>query len=121
MIRLFALKRLHIYVLLSLAVFLVVQISKYYAIAGPAWVFHYLNDFLAIPIIATIGLHGVWLIKQDKTLRLNGFTILSLVVLYSVVFEYYLPQQDERYTGDIWDVVCYGLGGLVFYVLQKME
>lgn len=114
------LKILHLYVLLSFGVFLIVQCLKFFCVAGPEWIFHYLNDFLAIPMVATLCLHGVWLIKEDRSIRLNGFAILSLVVLFSVVFEYYLPQQDHRYTGDVWDVVCYGLGGVVFYILQKM-
>lgn len=117
----FPLKLLHGYVLLSFAVFLIVQGLKFFSVAGPNWIFNHLNDYLAIPMIATVCLHGVWWIKKDRTIRLNGFTILSLVALFSIVFEYYLPQQDYRYTGDIWDVVCYGLGGLVFYALQKMK
>lgn len=120
MIQRFPLKLLHFYVLLSLVVFLIVQSLKFFSIVGPNWMFHHLNDFLAIPIIATMCLHGVWLIKKDQTLRLNSFTILSLVALFSFVFEYYLPQQDYRYTSDVWDVVCYGLGGIVFYSLQKL-
>lgn len=121
MIRSLPLKILHVYVLLSLGVFLCVQSLKYFSVVGPNWVFNHLNDFLAIPIVATICLHGVWLIKKDNTIRLNIFTVLSLVALYSIVFEYYLPKQSYRYTGDIWDVVCYSLGGLVFYFLHKMD
>ena len=121
MIRKLPLKLLHLYVLLSLAVFFVVQSLKFFSISGPDWIFHHLNDFLALPIVATLCLHGVWLIKKDKTIRLNAFTILSLVALFSFVFEYYLPKQDYRYTGDVWDVVCYGLGGLIFYILQKFD
>ena len=115
------LKVLHLYVLLSLVVFLCVQSLKYFSVVGPNWIFHHLNDFLAIPIVATVCLHGVWFIKKDRNIRLNIFTILSLVALFSIVFEYYLPQQSYRYTGDIWDVVCYFLGGVVFYFLQKIE
>lgn len=115
------LRLLHAYVLLSFGAFLTVQSLKFLSISGPNWIFHHLNDFLLIPMVATLGLHVVWLLKKDRTIRLNGFTILSLVVLFSVVFEYYLPQQDARYTADVWDVVCYSLGGLVFYMLQKME
>lgn len=121
MIRRLPLKILHIYVLLSLGVFIGVQSLKSFAIADPNWIFHYLNDFLAIPMIALVCLHGVWFIKKDQNIRLNIFTILSLVALFSFVFEYYLPQQSYRYTGDIWDVLCYFLGGVVFYFLQKIE
>lgn len=72
-------------------------------------------------MVATLGLHTAWFSKKDKSIRIDLFTIISLVLLYSVVFEYYLPKQSYRYTGDVWDVVCYALGGIVFYILQKME
>ena len=64
MIRRLPLKKLHLYVLLSLVVFLCVQSLKFFSIAGPNWIFHHLNDFLAIPIVATVCLHGVWIIKR---------------------------------------------------------
>ncbi len=115
------LKMLHVYVLISLGIFLCVKSLKFFSITGPNWIFHHLNDFLTIPIVATLCLHGVWFIKKDKSIRLDIFTILSLVVLFSIVFEYYLPQQSYRYTGDNWDVACYFLGGLIFYLLQKIE
>lgn len=115
------LQKLHLYVAAAIVIFLGVQILKYFSVAAPDWVFFYLNDFLSIPIVATLGLHGVWLIKKDKSIRLKVFDVLSLVVLFSVYFEYYLPQKSHRYTGDIWDVACYAAGGVVFYILQKME
>jgi hypothetical protein len=71
-------------------------------------------------MVATLCLHGVWLVKKDKAIRLNLFSIFSLVAMYSIYFEYYLPQQSHRYTGDVLDVVCYICGGIVFYLLQKM-
>lgn len=117
----FPLQTLHIYVALSLFIFSVVQSLKIFSVATPIWVFSYVNDFLTIPIVASICLHGVWILKKDKAIRLNGFTIASLVVLYSIYFEYYLPQQSHRYTGDIWDVVCYTLGGFIFYGLQRLS
>src|SRR5690554_3461051 len=121
MMRKLPLKILHWYILVSLVVFFCVQLLKYFSIAAPKWVFNHLNDFLTIPLVATVGLHGVWLLKKDYSIRLDIFTIFSLVAFYSVFFEYYLPQQSHRYTGDIWDVVCYCLGGVVFYVLQRRE
>lgn len=121
MIRRLPLKMLHGYVILSLVVFLCVQVLKYFSGIRSNWIFHHLNDFLTIPIVATICLHGVWFLKKDYTIRLNIFTILSLVAMFSIAFEYYLPHQSHRYTGDIWDVVCYFIGGIVFYFLQKMD
>lgn len=91
------------------------------SVAAPEWMFYYLNDFLVIPMVGIVCLHGVWLIKNDRTIRLNAFTVFSLVMMYSVFFEYYLPQQSGRYTADVFDVVCYVLGGVVFVILQKLE
>ena len=121
MMRKLSLKTLHLYVFLSLVVFLCVQSLKAFSVVGPNWIFHHLNDFLTIPMVGALCLHGAWFIKKDYSIRLNIFTILSIVALYSLFFEYYLPQHSYRYTGDIWDVVCYFLGGVVFYFLQKKE
>lgn len=112
---------LHVYVLLSFLIFLGVQFLKYFSIIAPNWVFNHLNDFLVIPLVATASLYGVWFVKKDRSIRLNIFTVLSIVALFSFYFEYYLPLQSHRYTGDIWDVVCYFLGGMAFYFLQKIE
>jgi len=113
------LKILHLYFLLTLLTFAGVQTLKYFSIHAPDWVFFYLNDFLTIPIVATFCLHAVWFIKRDRSLRLSFSTIFSLVVMYSVYFEIYLPTVSERYTGDILDIICYFAGGLIFYFLQS--
>ncbi len=115
------LRTLHIYIASSLLIFAIVQSLKIFSVAAPQWIFSYVNDFLVIPMVATISLHGIWLLKNNKAIRLNGFTIASLVLLYSIYFEYYLPQTSPRYTGDIWDVLCYALGGLFFYILQQLD
>lgn len=121
MIQHLPLKRLHWFVFICILVFIGVQICKYFAIDDPNWIFNHLNDFLVIPIVATLCLHGVWIIKKDKSIRLDLFSIISLVLLFSILFEFYLPQKSHRYTADFWDVCCYFLGGVTFYFLQKME
>ena len=115
------LKLLQYYTLLSLLTFIGVQILKFFSVSNPTWIFHYLNDFLTIPLVARVSLHAVWWIKKDRSIRLNIFTVFSLVILFSFYFEYYLPQQSYRYTADIWDVFCYVLGGFLFLMLQKIE
>ncbi|TDU39761.1 hypothetical protein BXY82_1791 [Gelidibacter sediminis] len=109
------------YVGCSIVVFIAVQTLKHFGVASPKWVFSHLNDFIVLPLVATLGLHAVWFLKRDTTIRLSIVTILSLVLLFSIVFEYYLPQQSHRYTADILDVVAYSLGGVVFYLLQKFK
>tara|TARA_R100000935_G_C2833075_1_gene166342 strand:+ start:1778 stop:2143 length:366 start_codon:yes stop_codon:yes gene_type:complete len=115
------LKWLHFYAVLSLFIFFWVQGLKHFSGIKANWIFHHLNDFLTIPLVATLCLHGVWLVKKDNTIRLNLFTILSLVAMFSIAFEYYLPLQSHRYTADIYDVYCYFSGGIIFYFLQKLK
>lgn len=109
------------YALVSFGVFLGVQGLKHLSINSPKWVFNHLNDFLLIPLVATFALHVVWFLKKDPCIRLNAFTIFSLVLLFSVVFEWYLPNQSYRYTADSYDLLAYSLGGVVFFLLQKVD
>lgn len=116
----FPLKILHLYVMISILIFLfVLGLERFTTI--PDFIRFYLNDFLVIPIVGLVCLHVVWFLKKDRTIRLNIFTILSLVILFSVYFEWYLPKIVARYTGDFWDVVCYFAGGFMFYIFQKQE
>lgn len=117
----FPLKILHFYVLFSVMIFLTTGILKMAQVQAPQWVSSYLNDFLVIPIVGLICLRAVWWIKKDTFIRLHGITILSLVILYSVYFELYLPKVYKRYVADVWDVVCYAAGGVIFYVLQRRD
>ena len=120
MIKKTPLKTLHIYIGISLLLFLLVEFLRFYQISAPNWIFFYLNDFLVIPIVGFICLRLFWFFKKDKTIRIDVFSILTLVVIYAVYFEVYLPQNSARYTADFWDVICYILGGIVFYFLQKL-
>ncbi|GAK93556.1 hypothetical protein JCM19298_2275 [Nonlabens ulvanivorans] len=84
------------------------------------FVYNHLNDLVVIPIVATIGLHVIWMVKKNRQLRVGTISLLSLVILYSVYFEYYLPLNNARYTSDFWDIVCYAAGALIFYIAQKL-
>ena len=112
---------LHGYTLLSIVLACIVQSMHYFMIPAPTWVFSYAKDLLVVPIVATICLHAVWFLKKDKSIRLDAFSILTLVSMYSFLFEYYFPKRIEFYVSDPWDVVCYAVGGIIFYVLQKIE
>lgn len=117
----YPLKWLHIYAGWSFVIFFIVFGLEKYTQTIPEIVTFYLNDFLIIPMVGLACLHGVWFLKKDYSIRLNVFMIVSLAVLFSVYFEWYLPKVSERYTADFWDVICYAAGGVVFHFLQKLE
>gem|GEM_PF-786964 len=115
------LRTLHGVVICFLLIYAVVLGLRYYEVTTIPFVYNHLNDLLVIPLVATACLHVIWWIKKDRSLRLGILSILSLVILYSGYFEYYLPGIHRRYTGDVWDVMCYGVGGILFYFLQKLS
>jgi hypothetical protein len=97
---------------------LCIQITTYYQIQLPAFVRFYLNDFLCMPIVFTICLKAVHLIKKDNSIRLPLAIIVTLTSLYAIYFELYLPGVTTRYTADLLDVVMYFAGAILFYFLQ---
>ncbi len=81
------------------------------------WYFqYYLNDLLCMPIVlgAAIFLQRNLVLRQPDY-GLTGWQIGIIVVYWSVMFEGVIPHFNSRYTADIFDVVAYAFGGLVFY------
>lgn len=111
-------KILYFIIFLFLLIFIGIQCSYYYEIALPRWIRFYVNDFICMPIVLTICLKAVHLLKKDTVIRLSLFPILSLTLIYSIYFEMYLPTVEPRYTADILDVLMYFSGSLLFYFLQ---
>lgn len=87
----------------------------------PSYINFYVNDFLIIPIVLAVCLYILRWTKNDKYYTISLFNILYLCLLYSIIFEYILPKNLDRYTADIIDVFLYFLGGLTFYILQKLN
>ena len=97
-----------------------VYLLKHYGWYLPQMVNNYLNDLLVIPIVLACCLICVrYLIHPDT--KLSAFPIISIVFLYSIYFEYYLPLHNSRYTADVIDCILYGAGGTLFYFWQKLE
>lgn len=71
-------------------------------------------------MVLTLSLNVVWILKKDRSIRLGWFSILSIVLMYSLIFEYYLPQNMSRYTADWYDVLCYLAGAVIFLFLQRL-
>jgi hypothetical protein len=78
----------------------------------------YLDDLLVVPIVLPFVLAILRLLYYQKIAFLNLFMIVSFVLLLSIFFEYILPQRSALYTADSWDIVCYMIGGIVFWFYQ---
>ena len=76
----------------------------------------YLDDLLAIPVIANLGLwfQRVFMIRNNYYV-LSSVHVTFIVVYVSVLFELVLPYYSKAYTGDWIDVTLYLGGGIFFY------
>ena len=57
-------------------------------------------------------------LRKEPNLQLPATLLLILTLFYSVYFEYYLPQHNNRYTSDGMDVLMYFLGTTFFYGIE---
>lgn len=82
---------------------------------------NFANDFLIIPITLSCCLFVIrWLINNHEFV-ISKRVILLVIMGYSLFFEYYLPNFNERYTADVIDVLMYFFGGFWFYGLQQID
>jgi hypothetical protein len=111
-------KILYISFTIFVLTFISFEILKFFGIPLPGWTTSYLNDFLCMPIVLTICLKAVHIIKKNTSITLSLPLILILTSFYAVYFELILPQISVRYTADFLDVLIYFSGTFLFYFLQ---
>lgn len=97
------------------AVYILQQLN----VALPSLINNYLNNLLCMPVVLTLCLVVLQLIKKNYRLTIPIFVIASITVYYIVYFEWFLPKITERYTADPLDAVLYVIGAIAFYVMQK--
>ncbi len=96
-----------------------VYLLQYIGCDLPPIIHNHLNDLLVIPIVLWISFAVLRLLLPNKFTYIPWSYIIFVVIGYSIYFEYYLPRVNQRYTGDLWDISCYALGGLFFYFWQR--
>ncbi|HNR85372.1 MAG TPA: hypothetical protein PKN22_01955 [Taishania sp.] len=106
--------------LLLVAIFyFVIKISKQFVFIPI--VHHYFTDLLFIPTQLLICLIAVRFLKQNQSITIPFWLIVINVVLMSLLFEWYEPmvKNNTQQTADVFDVVMYVLGGILYYLIQK--
>lgn len=80
----------------------------------------YLDDAVAIPVIANMGLwfQRVFMIKNDYYVLAPGH-IIFIVAYVILLFEVLLPSLSRIYTADWIDVLLYMIGGVFFYKVMN--
>ncbi len=101
--------------LLLTALFLANQLIEHFGIVVP-FVHAYLDDFLTLPLgLSFVLFVQRFLVYRDGRYSLPVWQIVFAWVVFSVWFELILPQYKATSVANVWDVVAYAAGGLVFY------
>jgi hypothetical protein len=84
---------------------------------GPEWMRFYLKDLLFIPILLTAVKVTFLYFNVHFTPRTKEVVV---AVIYSlVVFEWMVPKiRGIEFVPDVVDMLAYGLGGLLWFILQ---
>jgi len=72
----------------------------------------YLDPFLAMPIL--LGIFDWERRWRYGAAPLRVWEVVVVTVGFSILFEWYFPRWDARFTADWWDVLAYGFGALVY-------
>jgi len=98
-----------------------IYLAQYYKLELPSIINNYVNDFLIIPIVLSVCLYALRFTRNNNNFTIPLIVVFVLCAAYSIFFEVILPKTHQRYTGDVIDVFLYFLGGLWFFVLQKLK
>lgn len=81
----------------------------------------YINDALAIPVMASLGLwfQRVFIFKNDYYV-LAPWHVVFIVIYVTLIFEVLLPVFSKTYTADWADILLYIIGGLFFYKVMNV-
>jgi len=107
------------FLLMSLSMAYLVHLClKFGQVPVPSFFSYYFADLLCMPLLLSYALLFMRWFRGEPDLRLSAAMIVTGVAYVSLVFEWVLPHFFRRYTGDVWDVVMYGIGGVLYYCFQ---
>ena len=99
---------------ISLSLFTIHQIVEHWW--SIPWVHAYLDDILAPAIVLGFALFFFQTIfPADPQFTLHWSWILVFVIWYALLFEWYFPSKDARHYADIYDVLAYLSGAVLFF------
>jgi hypothetical protein len=98
--------------LLSLLVFVLNELDLVFA--KPQIVHFYLNDLLA-PIIILSFTKLFLSLYLNRIYRLSNTQLLFFFLYLSFAFEVLLPNISVKYISDVYDLLAYAIGTIIFY------
>lgn len=74
-----------------------------------------------MPIVFYVSTELIKRLKRNSDFELSLVQILIGFLYFSTLFEVALPLYNSKYTADWLDVLMYGIGSLIFIVIQKIQ
>ncbi len=112
-------RKLTVFLLIFFTVGLSIYTAQLVHMVLPTVVNNYVNDFIILPIVLSLGLIAIRKLRNDDTITIPLSLIVALATGYAIYFEYFLPTFYPRYTADIIDVLLYYVSGILFFFVQK--
>jgi len=91
----------------SFSIYIALLVSKKAEVVLPTLLDSYLADFLCLPILLSLSLFILRIVKQNKSLFLSKMMIFVSFLYVSLLFEVFLPYFSIKYTADLLDLVAY--------------
>jgi len=78
----------------------------------------YFSDLICIPVSL---LFIEWFSSKisNKKLEIGNGHILVAILYFTIVFEFWMPSISKQYTSDNWDILCYFIGGGIYWLLFR--
>jgi len=86
----------------------------------PVFITSYLADLLSIFLVNTFALWIIRKMKNSPKLEVPIAMVFLSVIMFSVFFEFFLPQQSPQYVYDPWDILCYFISGTAYVFWRRV-
>jgi len=87
-------------------------------VVDPAFFRSYVGDFFALPVYLPLS---IWLAHKldliDNSFTLSIWHLVLAVLLFSVIFEGFVPMLDSSSTRDPGDIIAYLDGAILVYIV----
>jgi hypothetical protein len=81
----------------------------------------YFSDILSIPLMLGLILLLMRIYTGDKSFTLSALKVFVAFIYISITFEFILPLYNNNFHKDYWDLLAYGLGSLIFILIQRSK
>lgn len=81
---------------------------------------NYGDDLIAVPFVSSIVLifENRFIYRRDDRVH-NIYQLLFIFIVVSVFFEFILPDKGGNYIADYWDILCYFIGLIMYYIIKR--